>query len=75
MSKHNRDALKTIQRELRDTNLARANELSRTATDALKAAQSALTTDERETSARLERLAKSIDQLQRITVASRQVVS
>lgn len=75
VSKHNRDALKTIQRELRDTNLARANELSRTATDALKAAQSALTTDERETSARLERLDKSIDQLQRITVASRQVVS
>jgi len=75
VSKHNRDALKSIQRELRESNLARANELSRTAGEALKAAQSALTTDERETKARLEQLDASIDQLERITAAARQVVS
>ena len=70
VSKHSRDSLKLIQRELRDANIARAFELNKTASESHKAAQGAVQTDEAETNRRLEALDASLDQLARIGSAA-----
>jgi hypothetical protein len=70
VSKHSRDTLREIQRELRDANLARAQELSTTAQEAFAAANNAVRLDEGETSSRIELLTASIDQLTRISGAA-----
>ncbi|MEZ5282229.1 MAG: dynamin family protein [Acidimicrobiales bacterium] len=74
VSKHSRDTLRQIQRDLRDSNLERAKELSTTAAESMKAAQVALKTDEAERNAEVKTLDASIDQLQRILKASVEVM-
>ncbi len=73
VNKHSRDTLKQIQRELRDANLARAQELSITANQTLKSAQGALQTSEAETKKQIAELEASIDQLTRIRAAADQI--
>ncbi|MDG2113588.1 MAG: dynamin family protein [Actinomycetota bacterium] len=70
VNKHSRDTLRQIQRDLRDANMTRAQELNTTASEALKAAQSALQADESERTRRLKELDASLDQLQRIGAAA-----
>ncbi len=73
ISKHSRDSLKLIQRELRDANMTRAAELNKTAAEALKAAQGAVQSNEAETSQRLDGLDASLDQLARIGSAAGEI--
>lgn len=73
VNKHSRDTLKQIQRELRDANLTRAQELSVTANQSLKAAQGALKADEAETAKQIKALEASLDQLSRIRAAADQI--
>lgn len=73
VSKHSRDSLKLIQRELRDANMIRASELNKTASESHKAAQGAVQTDEAETNRRLEALDASLDQLARIGSAAMEI--
>ncbi len=70
VNKHSKDTLRQVQRDLRDTNIARAKELSMTATAAMKAAEQAVRTEDSEREARLEALDASIDQLERIRTAA-----
>jgi len=73
VNKHSRDTLKQIQRELRDANLTRAQELSVTANQTLKAAQGELKADEAETMRQVKALEASLDQLNRIRAAADQL--
>ena len=73
VNKHSRDTLRQIQRDLRDANLARAQEMSATATATLRAAQSAMKSDETSRTQRLSELDASLDQLDRLRKASIQL--
>lgn len=75
VSKHSRDSLKMIQRELRETNMTRAAEHNKTAAEALKTAQGAVQTGETETKQRLEALDASLDQLARVGAAAEEITS
>ena len=66
VSKHRRDTLRDIQRELRDTNLARAKELGTTAEETARAARAALDTDRDQTRQRLSELDDAIADLVRL---------
>lgn len=75
VNKHSRDTLRQIQRDLRDANMTRAQEISTTASEALKAAQSAVQADEKERERRLKHLDASLDQLSRICDAANQAMA
>ena len=63
MGKDSRDAMRTVQRELRDAYAARVDELQRSMTEALAAAKKAVVEDEAET-AELNRLEADIEALE-----------
>lgn len=75
VNKHSRDTLRQIQRDLRDANNARSQELSRTANEAQKAASAAVQTDEKERERRLNDLDASLDQMRRIDAAAEALVT
>lgn len=63
VGKESRDALRDVQKELRDLFTARATELSRSTKEALSAAQGAMNADSASRSERLKALGVQIDQI------------
>jgi hypothetical protein len=75
ITKHTRDALKQVHREIRDANLARAKELRRTNTHALDAAKSALRASQEDRAARTSEIEAALAQLSIIDAALAKIES
>jgi hypothetical protein len=74
VSKHSRDTLRQIQREIRDTNMERAAELQATAGEALGNAQRTYKTTQAEANARLAELDKALDHVRRVRTATSELL-
>ncbi|MEM9607330.1 MAG: dynamin family protein [Actinomycetota bacterium] len=74
VSKHSRDTLRGIQREIRDTNMERASELQTTAGEALSNAQRTYKTTQQEAKTRLADLDKALDHVRRVRTATSELL-
>ncbi|MEM8903794.1 MAG: dynamin family protein [Actinomycetota bacterium] len=74
VSKHSRDTLRQVQREIRDTNMERAAELQATAGEALGNAQRTYKTTQAEAQSRLGELDKALDHVRRVRTATSELL-
>lgn len=75
VSKHRRDALRVLQRDLRDANIARVDELRITVEETLESARRAVDADRRRAKERLAALEKEIAVTSRLRSAAEQLIS